>query len=54
MKPAVEDGVAFALRRAVAKEMSLDNLMAGLPTPSANMTDLKSGVDSADAAVFQA
>ena len=54
MSPAVEEGVAFALRRAVAKEMSLDTLMAGLPELDANMADLKSGVDPADAAVFEA
>ena len=54
MSPAVEKGVAFALRRAVAKEMSLDTLMAGLPELDANMADLKSGVDPADAAVFEA
>ena len=54
VKPAVEDGVAFALRRAVAREMSLDNLMAGLPDLDANMADLKSGTSPADAAVFDA
>lgn len=54
MKPAVEDGVAFALRRAVAKELSLDQLMAGLPDLDANMADLKSGANPADAAVFEA
>lgn len=54
VKPAVEDGVAFALRRAVANEMPLDDLMKGLPDLEANMGDLKSGVDPADAAVFDA
>lgn len=54
VKPAVENGVAFALRRAVAKEMTLNDLMAGLPDLKANMADLKSGVDPADTAVFEA
>jgi len=54
VKPAVEEGVAFALRRAVAKQMSLDDLMAGLPELSANMADLRPGTDAADAAVFEA
>lgn len=54
VKPAVEAGVAFALRRAVAKQLSLDDLMLGLPNLDANMDDLKSGVDPADAAVFEA
>lgn len=54
VKPAVEEGVAFALRRAVAKEMSLNDLMAGLPELDANMADLKAGTDPADAAVFDA
>ena len=53
-KPAVEAGVAFALRRAVAKQLSLDDLMQGLPDLDANMGDLKSGVDPADKAVFDA
>ena len=30
VKPAVVAGVAFALRRAVAKQLSFDDLMAGL------------------------
>ena len=54
VKPAVEAGVAFALRRAVAKQLSLDDLMQGLPDLDANMNDLKSGVDPADEAVFDA
>ncbi|MEP3332230.1 ATPase, T2SS/T4P/T4SS family [Sedimentitalea sp.] len=54
VKPAVEDGVAFALRRAVAKEMSLDQLMSGLPDFKASMADLKTGVDPADVTVFEA
>ncbi|MEM9500133.1 MAG: ATPase, T2SS/T4P/T4SS family [Pseudomonadota bacterium] len=54
MAPAVEDGVAFALRRAVANQMSLEDLMVGLPDLDTNMADLKSGVDPADAAVFDA
>ncbi len=54
MVPAVEDGVAFALRRAVANQMSLQDLMEGLPDLDANMADLKSGVDPADEAVFEA
>ena len=54
VKPAVENSVAFALRRAVAKQLSLDDLMQGLPDLDANMDDLKSGTDPADAAVFDA
>lgn len=54
VKPAVEVGVAFALRRAVAKQLSLVDLMQGLPDLDANMDDLKSGVDPADEAVFDA
>ncbi|KIC39844.1 hypothetical protein RA27_17500 [Ruegeria sp. ANG-R] len=54
VRPAVEEGVAFALRRAVAKELSLDQLMAGLPDLNANMSDLKFGANPSEAAVFDA
>ncbi len=50
--PAIEKGVAFALRRSVANELSLDDLMSRLPDLSANMDDLKAGTDPADEAVF--
>jgi len=54
VKPAVESGVAFALRRAVAKQFTLDDLMAKLPDLDANMSDLRSATNPAYEAVFEA